>query len=430
MAEDRDPPFRPLPRTEEIPAVVLNELAAVFADPTHPSGADRDGATPPGAADPSAPADPVEPADPAAPDDPSAPADPVDPVEPADPAEPADVDAATAPETQGEAQRSPEGVTPPRKVIVIDPTERPDAVYLDEDAEQRLREVHGPHDDDDSGASTIVISDLDDGIVTEQPPSRLAGMDPRVRDRRAAVGRQRNRRRWIWAGAVVGVVVLVVAALAIVGSKIFDVRQINLQGATYSAAAIGPILDEVRGEPVLLVDTVDVQRRLEASPWVERAKVDTDFPHTLNVDIRERVPLAWFVGSDGGVRVIDRDGRVLDILVGGVPSEFVELTGVHPDTAPGEYAGDIYAAAATLAKGLPDQVRVLLASMDVDAANNEITLALRSSDDLTPGVADVTVRLGTPTDLTTKMARLVQVMREGFDGVTMVDVSSDEVSVR
>jgi cell division septal protein FtsQ len=39
---------------------------------------------------------------------------------------------------------------------------------------------------------------------------------------------------------------------------------------------------------VLLVDTHAVEVKLEALPWVERATVETDFPHTVYIDIREQ----------------------------------------------------------------------------------------------------------------------------------------------
>ena len=393
--------------TDEVPAVVLDELSAAFADPVDYDFDDPNidrllgiGEDQP-AEDQPAEEQPAE--EQSAEEQPAAEAEP-----PAEPEVPVEEPAAAAEEA-------------PRKVIVIEETDQPDAVYLDDEAEQRLREVHGGEE-----RSTIVISDLDEGIHTEPPPSRTPSMDPRVRDRRVAVGKAKSKRRLIWSAAIAGVIVVVVGVLALLGSKVFDVEDIRVQGASYSAAAIQPILDDLRGDPVLLVDTQKIERQLEASPWVERARVSTDFPHGLDVDIRERIPLAYFVGSDGGVRVIDRDGRVLDILTGGLPAEVIELVGTHPDTAVGASAGSIYASAATLARGLPPQIRNLLESIAVDPTNNELALNLRA-EGTQPAL---TVRLGPPSDLTVKIARLLQAFDQGVEGITTIDVSTEEVSQR
>ena len=62
---------------------------------------------------------------------------------------------------------------------------------------------------------------------------------------------------------------------------------------------------------MLLIDTDAIESTLEQVPWVERARVETHFPHTVVIDIRERRPLACFRGGDGKWRVIDVQGRVV-----------------------------------------------------------------------------------------------------------------------
>ena len=57
------------------------------------------------------------------------------------------------------------------------------------------------------------------------------------------------------------------------------------------------VIDDLMGEPVLLVDTRAAEQRLEAVPWVENARVETDFPHGVLIDIRERQPVATFQGA-------------------------------------------------------------------------------------------------------------------------------------
>ena len=86
-----------------------------------------------------------------------------------------------------------------------------------------------------------------------------------------------------------------------------------------------------KGDAILLVDTRQIERQLESIAWVESARVKTQFPHRVFIDIRERKPIATFAGSDGKFRVIDRDGRVLDVLDGGIPIDYMLITGANPD---------------------------------------------------------------------------------------------------
>ena len=76
------------------------------------------------------------------------------------------------------------------------------------------------------------------------------------------------------------------------------------------------VVDDLVGTPVLVADTQQAERELEAIPWVDDAKVTTHFPHGVH-DRDPRAPaVATYQGPDGQFRVIDRDGRVLDVLDG------------------------------------------------------------------------------------------------------------------
>ena len=130
---------------------------------------------------------------------------------------------------------------------------------------------------------------------------------------RRAAGRKRLR----WVAAGLGVVLVVIAALAVLGSSLFAVDSVEVEGAVYTdEARLAAVVDDLDGTPVLRVDTDAAERELEAIPWVEDAQVHTDFPHGAKIEIRERTPAATFEGPDGRWRVIDGDGRVLDVLDG------------------------------------------------------------------------------------------------------------------
>ncbi len=309
---------------------------------------------------------------------------------------------------------------PPRKVIVIGDDDRPDALYLDEESGSRLREIHTSDDEKSEGRSTIVIKDLDEGGAIETLPARSTGsMDPRVRARRIAVRRAKGRKRLIWVAIGAAILLVLVGAVAILASSLFDVRTVDVQGAVYTdPEQLSAIVDELHGAAILLVDTRHIERQLENIAWVESARVSTQFPHRVFIDIRERKPIATFAGSDGKYRVVDRDGRVLDV-VDGIPIDYMLVTGANPDVERGQFAGRPLASAAQLAIALPSEIRSLTESIDVDAAAGDLRLQLRD---------DLEVQLGPPTDLSSKLVRLLSEVRGGLDGICSLDVSTSEIS--
>jgi cell division protein FtsQ len=309
--------------------------------------------------------------------------------------------------------------TPARKVIVIGDDDRPDALYLDEESGSRLREVHAG-DDSTGGRSTIIINDLDESGSIEALPARSTGsMDPRVRARRIAVRRAKGRKRLIWVAIAAAILLVLVGAVAVLASSLFDVRTIDVQGAVYTdPQQLSSIVDGLRGDAILLVDTRGVERQLENIAWVESAHVSTQFPHTVFIDIRERKPIATFTGSDGKFRVIDRDGRVLDV-VDGVPIDYMLITGANPDVERGQFAGRPFASAAQLAIALPSEIRALTRSIGVDATAGDLTLKLGEK---------VGVQLGPATDMSAKLVRLLSEVRGGLDGICALDVSTSEIS--
>jgi cell division protein FtsQ len=381
----------PRPADDQVPSTVLDELKLAFGD-------DDAADVPTVIADPLAvdvvPADPL----------------PVD----SGPVDSGPVD--SGPVDSGPADLGPAA----RSTIVIGGGEElPDTMYLDDVIEG------GDRRDDAAGGTGRTISignDLDVSGAFDAVPVPNRQMDPRVRERRIAVKRERGRRRLIIIGSIASVVVLLVAALAVLSSSLFAVERVDVQGATYSQARypaeFQAVVDGLMGEPVLLVDTMSAERDLEQIPWIERAFVTTDFPNRVLIDVRERLPVAALVGSDERFRVIDRDGRVLDVL-DGRPRDYMLITGPAPDVEPGELAGEPFALAAQLVSALPAEIRALTESVSVDATTGDFGLAFTGGID---------VRLGTFDRIDSKLARLLQRVREGLDGIVGIDVSTDEIS--
>ena len=120
-----------------------------------------------------------------------------------------------------------------------------------------------------------------DTLAPESERDVRRGIEPRMRERRLAVKRAQGRKRLKWAAVVVGVVVVVVGALAVLGSSLFAVRadKVSITGAVYTDPGRAPgRRRRPRGTPALLVDTQAAERRLEAIPWVDDARVTRRLP--------------------------------------------------------------------------------------------------------------------------------------------------------
>lgn len=309
---------------------------------------------------------------------------------------------------------------PPRRdgpadtVLIGSEDELPDAVYiegsLDKGADRRIVFI----EDDDTG----------DAVQPESGRDAQRGIEPRMRERRVAVRRAQSRKRlkWVALGAVV--VVVVVGALALLGSPLFAVRaeQVTVTGVVYADDdRLAEIVDDLVGTPALRVDTERLERELEEIPWVDEARVRVSFPHAATIDVRERAALATYQGPDERFRVLDREGRVLDVIEN-YPFAYLLIEGPDPvDLEPGQFAPPGYAATAELAKNLTAAVRGRLHYADVTADGTRLVLYLDDGS---------SVFFGEARDLFAKLVRLETVLAENPDREPgPIDVSTDDVTL-
>ena len=89
--------------------------------------------------------------------------------------------------------------------------DEPDIAYLDDELAR----------DDSSG--TVFIDDDASGDAVSVEAATSASIEPRIAQRRIGVRRAQGRRRLWWVLAAVGVVLVLVAARAVVGSSLFCV---------------------------------------------------------------------------------------------------------------------------------------------------------------------------------------------------------------
>lgn len=303
-------------------------------------------------------------------------------------------------------------------VISIADDDLPDAVYIEGSL------------DGDSSDSIVFIDDDDslDTVATGSSRELRRGIEPRMRDRRLAVSRAEGRRKlWLIAGLSL-VLLLAVGALAVLGSPLFSVseKELSISGAVYTDEdALAAVVDDLVGTPVLLADTDAAERKLEQIPWVDEAQVRTHFPRGLTIEIREREAVATYQGQDGSFRVIDRSGRILDVIPGRPIAYMLLVTPEPVDLAAGQYAPIGYAAAAELVKNLTPTVRRVTVSVESTASGDSLKLHLESES----GTA-TEVRFGEAKELFSKLVRLETVMAKITEGgISEVDVSTSEVTL-
>jgi cell division protein FtsQ len=279
----------------------------------------------------------------------------------------------------------------------------------------------------DAGATADGTVFIDDQAVEAGETISIADassatrIEPRLRERRIAVKRAVGRKRLRWVFVAAAVLVVAVAVLAVLGSSLFAIEDVRVDGAVRAdPARLAAVVEDLEGTPVLRADTDRAERELEASPWVASARVTTQFPHGATVELRERTAVAAYQGPDGSFRLIDIDGRVLEI-VEAPPAEhlLVESPDVV-DLDPGQFSAQGFIAAANLIQALTPEARALAATVSVTGNGGDLRMTLIDGRE---------VRFGPGRDLVVKLVRLQTKLQEpDAAGFQYLDVSTDDVT--
>ena len=270
--------------------------------------------------------------------------------------------------------------------------------------------------DDDSEAFVVISDSLDHVVIVDDDRP-----DPTFEDRRRKQERRERLQRVKWlklAGVVVGVVIAVMAILA---SPLFAIRSVTLEGNVYtSKEVVEQVRDLLKGASVFTVDTGKARTILLDDPWVSDVRITTHFPSKALVEIAERVPVVWYVGTDQKVRVVDARGRVI-VVLDGWPTKYLQVEGTGPSLDAGAVADDAYRAAAQLVLALPDEIRPKVASLAL-SPGGELSMTLKSG---------TVVRFGQPADLQNKLVLVVVLLRRQDPAtLAVVDVSTGTATVK
>jgi cell division protein FtsQ len=274
---------------------------------------------------------------------------------------------------------------------------------------------------DSSGKKRVVISDdseVIDGKSSRTPSDNGAS---RFRLRRIAARREEGRRRLRWFTVLGLVVAGIILVLLLLTSPLLSVRKVEVEGVVYAnPELVASIVDSIDGEPILTVDLDAAEDKLLMIPWVRQARVSMHLPSRVTIEVVERAPIAFFRSVDGFNRVIDRDGRVLDVIEGD-PVDFTPIIGTGPNLSAGQNTEQPFLGAAELINALPSELRSRLLTVTV-SAEGEVSLGLTN---------DVEVLFGRPDDFQAKLVGVVnEIKRQGSRRYAFIDVSSGQPSVR
>jgi cell division protein FtsQ len=124
-------------------------------------------------------------------------------------------------------------------------------------------------------------------------------------------------RRWIVIARVVLAACLLVllgwwAVVAVTRTPALRVEDLHVSGTRQlSSGEVAALLDGLRGRNILFVDLEAWRQRVLASPWVADVTLRRALPHSVDVQVVERRPLA-ISRVAGELFLIDEQGSVID----------------------------------------------------------------------------------------------------------------------
>jgi cell division protein FtsQ len=171
-------------------------------------------------------------------------------------------------------------------------------------------------------------------VLAEQEPRYLRRQKPlEIKRRKFGKKAWKGYLRWpaIVAAALAALAAVYLASHFVLTSPsmaLLHPGQVELAGNRYvSRAAVLEIFSGDRGRSVLLIPLEERRRQLETLPWVEHAVVRRALPNRLEVELVERVPVA-FLRQGSELALVDAHGVILDRPVEG-DFHFPVVTGIN-----------------------------------------------------------------------------------------------------
>lgn len=200
-------------------------------------------------------------------------------------------------------------------------------------------------------------------------------------------------------------ILLVLGAVGFLRSGSLNITNITVQGnQRTSPNEIAQLAEFVRGQNLLLFDSVDLKRKILLHPMVSEVEFERQMPHTLVIRIKERTSCALVLVPKGVIEV-DHEGVFLRRLEAWPANDFPLITGIEiPDTAgPGQILNSESLKAALLLIGqAPEGLLSQIGELNVNQVQ-QLTLFLTNG---------IEVRLGKADAWTDKMEALRQLLAD------------------
>jgi cell division septal protein FtsQ len=230
---------------------------------------------------------------------------------------------------------------------------------------------------------------------TRPSTQRRAGgrIDPRISARRAAVIRQKGRRRlYILVGALV-VALILVGAWFLLHSPLFSARSISVTGDVHESAAQVVAAAGLGNHPPLLdVNGGAAAAAIERLPWVSSATVHVSWPDGVHIAVTDETPRMVVAAPGNTWTVLSADGRVLGTVSGVRPPGLILVTVPVAPGAAGTMLSPKDAAALKVATTLPPSFSAQVTAVTVEPGG-WVQLSMT-----TP----IAVNIGSATQLTAK----------------------------
>lgn len=245
---------------------------------------------------------------------------------------------------------------------------------------------------------------------------RRAASSRRRRERgerlRFAAQLRKQRRGWLIAGGAIVALALFVAVTAF--TPLTAVREVRVEGAqAVSEDELVRALQRFDGVPLALVEDAEVHRALEVFPLIQRYQVERIPPHTLLVQIAERVPVIA-IERNGSFEQFDAAGVRVGAGEAPVPGVPVGSGSVADLTSPA------FASAARTVRDMPQELRARVVAVTATSAQ-DVTLTLDSG---------LEVLWGGDVDIARKSVVLQAMLAAlGERPLTRIDVSSPDAPV-
>jgi len=253
--------------------------------------------------------------------------------------------------------------------------------------------------------------------VTEVP-RRVVVQDPRLAARRNEVARDQARRRLQLWGIAALLVVMALAAFGSTRSALLDIDGIVVVGADRSGVDLVHSTSGLEiGSPMVDADLRQARALVAELPWVAEVDIDRRWPGRVVIELVERVPVVVVAADEGGVFLVDAQGRLLERAP--VPpqtaidsGELVRLDGAVRGAVPGMELDEAGRFSVRVAASLTPALRARRPVVGfAEEAELRVVVAHRTEGDegITPPIdgdpaSRATILLGPLDDVTAKLA--------------------------